>query len=111
MAAGRYPFPAPSPKLPAPSGRTCLRLYDERWDLSAARRDVGQAGRAKTCQVAGQPAAEDVGREIDEHVALRGSIRAERRRVGPADREQLAANCDPALGHPAAIALGEGARD
>ena len=70
---------ATSPYLSSSAG------HHERRNLSAAGRDVGEAGRAEACQKPGEPAAEDVRRKVDEHVAharRRRSRRSETPRAG-----------------------------
>ena len=52
-------------------GRQALVANHEGGHLSAARGDVGEAGRAQARQIAGHPAAEEIRREIDQHVAHR----------------------------------------
>ena len=55
--------------------------HDERRHLPAARGDVGQPGRAQPRQEPGDAAAEQVRREVDQHVALDDA-------AGLADRER-----------------------
>ena len=83
---------------------TFLASNDEGGHLPAARGDVGQSGRAEARQEAGDAPAEQVRREVDQHVALDDA-------VGLADREGLAADRDPLLGDPAALGLAQRPRD
>src|SRR5262249_11419237 len=83
------------------------RTYDERRNLSTARRHVGEAGRAQTRQKSREASTKDIGCEIDEHVARTRTTR----RAAVAHRKPLAADRDAFLCHPAAIAFGERPRN
>src|SRR6185503_15323199 len=80
-----------------------LLTYHEGRNLSAAGRDVGEAGRAQARQEPGEAAPENVRGEIDQHVPHRDA-------AALADRKHLAPDRDALLRHPAAIALFDGAR-
>src|ERR1700677_1956811 len=78
----------------------------ERGDLAAAAGDVGEAGGAEAREEAGEATAEEIGREIDEHVfEVNGGIGAAGfRDVG----ENFAADWDAFLNDPAACVATRG---
>src|SRR4249919_1054129 len=84
-----------------------LGTDDERRNLAAAGRHVGEAGRTQARQKPREASAKDIGCKIDEHVARTRTPR----RTAIAHRKPLAAHRDALLCHPAAIALGERSRN
>src|SRR6266849_2064430 len=87
-----------------PSGRAVPWLNDEGGHLAAAGGHVRQARRAEAREEAADAPAEEIRREVDEHVALDDP-------VGLAHRIGLAADRDPFLGNPSARRFAERARD
>src|SRR6476646_5664278 len=87
-------------RSPAGKDRPLLLTYHECRHLPAAGGDIGETGGAEPRQKSGELPAKYVGRKIDEHIS--------RRYVACfADRKQLAADSDPLLRHPSAIAFAE----
>src|ERR1700757_327834 len=77
------------------------RLDAESRDLPATAGDVGQAGGAEAGEEAADFAAEKIGGEIDEHVAIVDCA------VGPHPRKNFAADGDALLHDPAALRGGD----